>query len=108
MQLAVIEFARNMLGWEDAQSSEFMPETSRPVVVDMPEHNSGQMGGTMRLGKRTTVFKSNDSILSEFDVSRYTCALCEATRCTPSHEVETFCFQDALSRIKYMFITNIL
>ena len=29
----------------------------------MPEHNQGQMGGTMRLGKRKTIFKSNDSVL---------------------------------------------
>lgn len=30
----------------------------------MPEHNPGQMGGTMRLGKRRTIFKSTSSILS--------------------------------------------
>lgn len=29
----------------------------------MPEHNPGQMGGTMRLGKRRTIFKSNNSVL---------------------------------------------
>lgn len=29
----------------------------------MPEHNPGQMGGTMRLGKRRTIFKTNNSIL---------------------------------------------
>lgn len=34
-------------------------------VIDMPEHNPGQMGGTMRLGKRRTIFKSNTSVLSE-------------------------------------------
>ena len=32
----------------------------------MPEHNPGQMGGTMRLGKRRTIFKSNTSVLSEW------------------------------------------
>lgn len=32
-------------------------------VIDMPEHNPGQMGGTMRLGKRRTIFKSNNSVL---------------------------------------------
>lgn len=66
MQLAVVEFARNVLGWEDAQSSEFVPDTSHPVVVEMPEHNPGQMGGTMRLGKRKTIFTTEDSILSKF------------------------------------------
>ncbi|XP_042345113.1 CTP synthase 1-like isoform X1 [Plectropomus leopardus] len=63
MQLAVCEFARNVLGWEDANSTEFNPESSHPVVIDMPEHNPGQMGGTMRLGKRRTIFKSNTSVL---------------------------------------------
>lgn len=32
-------------------------------VIDMPEHNPGQMGGTMRLGKRRTIFKNNTSVL---------------------------------------------
>ncbi|MGH0185082.1 UNVERIFIED_CONTAM: hypothetical protein FKN15_016805 [Acipenser sinensis] len=63
MQLAVCEFARNVLGWQDANSTEFDPDTKYPVVIDMPEHNPGQMGGTMRLGKRRTIFKSNSSIL---------------------------------------------
>ncbi|KAK2910006.1 CTP synthase 1-like isoform X1 [Channa argus] len=64
MQLAVCEFARNVLGWADANSTEFDPETKHPVVIDMPEHNPGQMGGTMRLGKRRTLFKSSTSVLS--------------------------------------------
>uniref|UniRef100_A0A671KV00 CTP synthase n=1 Tax=Sinocyclocheilus anshuiensis TaxID=1608454 RepID=A0A671KV00_9TELE len=63
MQLAVCEFARNMLDWKDANSTEFDPETKYPVVIDMPEHNPGQMGGTMRLGKRRTIFKTKNSIL---------------------------------------------
>ncbi|XP_039974231.1 CTP synthase 1-like [Xiphias gladius] len=63
MQLAVCEFARNVLGWEDANSTEFNPESKHPVVIDMPEHNPGQMGGTMRLGKRRTIFTSNTSVL---------------------------------------------
>lgn len=33
-------------------------------VIEMPEHNPGQMGGTMRLGKRRTVFKSDTSVMS--------------------------------------------
>lgn len=39
------------------------PDTTNPVVIDMPEHHPGQMGGTMRLGKRTTTFRSTNSIL---------------------------------------------
>ncbi|XP_069061136.1 CTP synthase 2 isoform X2 [Pleurodeles waltl] len=63
MQLAVVEFARNCLNWEDANSTEFEPNTTNPVVIDMPEHHPGDMGGTMRLGKRRTVFKTEDSVL---------------------------------------------
>ncbi|KAG8223562.1 hypothetical protein J437_LFUL003026, partial [Ladona fulva] len=59
LQAAVIEFSRHVLGLENANSTEVDPETPHPVVVDMPEHNPGQMGGTMRLGKRKTVFQQN-------------------------------------------------
>ena len=65
LQCAVIEFARNVLHWPDAHSTEMDPDTSHPVVVDMPEHHGGDMGGTMRLGKRKTVFKNGDSILRQ-------------------------------------------
>uniref|UniRef100_A0A673LTS0 CTP synthase n=1 Tax=Sinocyclocheilus rhinocerous TaxID=307959 RepID=A0A673LTS0_9TELE len=47
----------------DANSTEFDPETKHPVVIEMPEHNPGQLGGTMRLGKRRTLFKSTSSVL---------------------------------------------
>ncbi|XP_078094412.1 CTP synthase 1 isoform X1 [Mustelus asterias] len=63
MQLAVVEFARNVLNWSDANSTEFNPNTSHPVVIDMPEHNPGEMGGTMRLGKRKTILKEKNSVL---------------------------------------------
>lgn len=48
-----------------ANSTEIDPDTAHPVVIDMPEHNQGQMGGTMRLGKRTTLFHG-ESISSKF------------------------------------------
>ncbi|UYV68005.1 CTPS1 [Cordylochernes scorpioides] len=62
-QCAVVEFARHVVGLKDAQSTEFNPEGPHPVVTDMPEHTSGDMGGTMRLGKRTTVFVKPDSVI---------------------------------------------
>lgn len=62
LQVAVIEFARNVLGWEDAHSEEFV-KTPRNVIVEMPEHNTGHMGGTMRLGQRPTLFKTERSVL---------------------------------------------
>jgi len=35
-------------------------------VIDMPEHNPGDLGGPMRLGLRRTVFTTENSILSKF------------------------------------------
>ncbi len=51
MQMMVIEFARNVLGYEDANSSEMAPDTAHPVIDLMEaQKNITQMGGTMRLG----------------------------------------------------------
>jgi CTP synthase len=51
LQCAVIEFARNVCGLEDANSSEFDPATPDPVIDLLPEQEGVEdMGGTMRLG----------------------------------------------------------
>ena len=51
MQMMVIEFARNVLGYEDANSSEMTADTTHPVIDLMEEQKSiVNMGGTMRLG----------------------------------------------------------
>ena len=51
MQCAVIEYARNVLGFEGAHSTEMDPETKFPVIDIMEEQkNIDGMGGTMRLG----------------------------------------------------------
>ncbi len=51
MQVAVIEFARNVLGIADATSSEFDENTKNPVIDLMPEQKDvDKKGGTMRLG----------------------------------------------------------
>ena len=63
MQCAVIEFCRNVLHLKNANSSEFA-KVEHQVVIEMPEHNPGQMGGTMRLGCRKTVFNTQNSIMS--------------------------------------------
>ncbi|KAJ1558884.1 CTP synthase 2 [Nowakowskiella sp. JEL0078] len=64
LQIAVIEFARNVCGMEDATSAEFDPEAKNPVVIFMPEIDPTTMGGTMRLGSRSTIFtkESKDSV----------------------------------------------
>jgi len=51
MQMAVIEFSRNVMGWHDANSTEMNPETSFPVIDLMDDQKDiTQKGGTMRLG----------------------------------------------------------
>eukprot|EP00241_Pyramimonas_parkeae_P015471 CAMPEP_0114323128 /NCGR_PEP_ID=MMETSP0059-20121206/27679_1 /TAXON_ID=36894 /ORGANISM="Pyramimonas parkeae, Strain CCMP726" /LENGTH=549 /DNA_ID=CAMNT_0001451321 /DNA_START=156 /DNA_END=1805 /DNA_ORIENTATION=- len=65
MQVAVIEYARNVLGMSQAQSTEFNPATPQPVVVFMPEGSTTHMGGTMRLGSRRTLFQTVDCITSK-------------------------------------------
>ena len=51
MQIAVIDFARNVAGMDDANSSEFSKETSFPVISLLKDqHDVKNMGGTMRLG----------------------------------------------------------
>lgn len=51
MQCAVIEFARNVLGYKDAHSTEMNPRTMHPVIDIMNDQkNIENMGGTMRLG----------------------------------------------------------
>ena len=62
MQTAVIEFARSMLNLEDADSEEFNPNTPHPVVISMPEHNTANKGGTMRLGRRATIIRDRQSL----------------------------------------------
>ncbi|MBZ0137111.1 MAG: CTP synthase [Planctomycetes bacterium] len=51
MQIAVIDFARNVAGLEDANSSEFSKETTHPVISLLKDQRDVKnMGGTMRLG----------------------------------------------------------
>jgi len=63
MQLAVVEFSRNVMGLEGANSAEFDPKTKHPVIISMPEHHTGVMGGTMRCGQRETIFKDKECVM---------------------------------------------
>lgn len=50
-QVAVIEYARNVLGLPDANSTEFKPSCADPVISELPEQKAIEgLGGTMRLG----------------------------------------------------------
>ena len=63
MQLAVVEFARNVCGLKNANSTEFNPETKYPVIDVMPEQKvlirEKKYGGTMRLGAYKCELKTN-------------------------------------------------
>ncbi|MBU1092475.1 CTP synthase, partial [Patescibacteria group bacterium] len=51
MQIAVVEFARNVLGWQDAHSTEFNESSTHPVIHIMEyQKQITDKGGTMRLG----------------------------------------------------------
>lgn len=58
-QTAVVEFARNVLKLDGSYTTECEEDIPHPIIIDMPEHNTGNMGGTMRLGRRTTVFRKS-------------------------------------------------
>ena len=60
MQLMTVEYARNVLGLDDADSLEFNENTPNPVISLMEnQKNIGKMGGTMRLGAYPCVLKKN-------------------------------------------------
>lgn len=70
MQLATIEFARNVLGYADAHSAEFVPETTHPIIDLLPEQKDVEdIGGTLRLGL-------------------YPCRLAEGTKAFEAYEDE--------------------
>ncbi|HBT64317.1 MAG TPA: CTP synthase [Ruminococcaceae bacterium] len=67
MQVAVIEFARNVLGYADANSSEIDPTTTHPIINLMPDQlNVNQLGGTMRRGKYPCVLDINSKAYQDY------------------------------------------
>ena len=62
MQMAIVEYARHILGYEDANSIELDPETRHPVIALMPEQNGVvNLGGTLRLGAYPCVLKDGST-----------------------------------------------
>jgi CTP synthase len=72
-QLATVEYARNVLGFEGANTTECDPRTPYPVIDLLPEQKAvGSMGGTMRLGGYKLVLKEG-SLASRLYGSNETC-----------------------------------
>ncbi|TDL32960.1 CTP synthase [Jeotgalibacillus sp. S-D1] len=76
MQLASIEYARNVLGLDGAHSAEIMPETPHPIIDLLPEQKDIEdLGGTLRLGlypcKLNPGTKANEAYSSEVVYERH-------------------------------------
>jgi CTP synthase len=71
MQCAVIEFARNVLGWADAHSTEIDSETKHPVIDLMDEQKKvTAKGGTMRLGEYACAITKGTKALQAYGKSK--------------------------------------
>ena len=67
MQMAVVEFARNVLGYTDANSSEINPDTTHPVIHIMEDQKYiEEKGGTMRLGKYPCKIKEGTNMSNAY------------------------------------------
>jgi CTP synthase len=67
MQVMVIDFARNVLGFEDANSTEFDIDTLHPVISLMEEQNDiKNLGGTMRLGQQPAILTEGTKIAQAY------------------------------------------
>jgi len=80
MQLSLVEFARNVLGYEDANSAEFNPDTKHPVIYLIDEFidasgsqqvrtTTSPMGGTLRLGEYECYTKEGSKLREAYDAS---------------------------------------
>jgi CTP synthase len=64
MQLTIVEFARNVVGLEDAHSNEFSSKTTNPVIHIMPDKEGiVNLGGTLRLGAYPCILADNSKAL---------------------------------------------
>jgi CTP synthase len=71
MQMAVIEFARNVIGWKDAHSSEMDPKSKHAVIDMMADQKDITMkGGTMRLGSYTCEVKKDSKAYKAYEKTK--------------------------------------
>ena len=68
MQLATVEFARNVLGLEGAHSTELDPNTQYPIIDLLPEQKDVEdLGGTLRLGLYPCKLKEDSRAAESYD-----------------------------------------
>jgi CTP synthase len=71
MQIMVIDWARNVLGWEDADSTEFAQDTKYPVISLLEEQKEVvNYGATMRLGASDSVAEEGTKIFAAYGTKR--------------------------------------
>jgi len=67
MQCAVVEFSRNVVGWTDANSTEFDADTHHPVIDVMPDQKDRlETGGSMRLGLYDCALKKGSNAIKAY------------------------------------------
>ena len=65
LQLAIVEYARHVCGYNDAHSIELNPSTTHPVIALMPDQNGVEdIGGTLRLGSYPCTLDKNSKAYS--------------------------------------------
>ena len=70
MQLAIVEFARNVCGLSGASTTEVDPKTPHPVIDILPEQRAvEELGGTMRLGAYPAIVKEGSLVCELYDGS---------------------------------------
>lgn len=69
MQIAAIEFARNVLGWKDAASTEICPDSTHPIIDMIKSKDGVALGGIMRLGSSPCLLKDNSLIYDIYGTS---------------------------------------
>ena len=70
LQVAIIEFSRNVCNLPDANSTEIDPDTPHPVIDILPEQKEvADKGGTMRLGAYSAVLKKDTLVYSLYQAS---------------------------------------
>jgi len=83
MQVAVIEYARNVVGWADANSTEFAPTSSKPVVglitewqtnsgVQEKRNKNSDLGGSMRLGNQDCILQEGSKAARCYGATKIT------------------------------------